>query len=621
MRKLIWTSLLLVLMLISFENVLAQGGAVQWQRYDVNISIQQNSGITVEEIHEVSLVQGATTYQRVVPADKLESIDNVQVLELNPAGGQRAYQPANTQAEYTFQVIPSDGEVTIQLYFPPNNAASTRFVIRYFVVGGLRFYDDGDKFDWRPFGWSAPGPIGSSSTTIKLPAAVPQNQITQSSSGAATEKFVPEPGKAIFRATNVTSGSGLEISLTFPHGVVQGSPSSWQRVADTTPILQWGSAIFAILALLVGLGGVYAWWYLKLRIPLEASKAPKYITKPPSRLTPAMAGALLDGKAGPRHMMATVLDLAAKGALNVYSAPGKQADEDGGNKRAFQFDLYGVDQEKAVESYEATIYGKIFGYMGARKRNLTDVRHTVYMSVPELKNQIDLEIAKAGYFTEDKQMIRRQYLAFGGAAILISIVLALLAAVIFSGLTVLVACPFLSIVIIAVAFIGSGYAKPDRTEKGERLAVQWAAFRRYMKDMTPKQAAKARPVFFRLLPYAMAFGVEKELVENFAAANTAVPKWWSVPEEKLPDVGHEDAHAWVSQSVVSQPDPATKPQKARTKSVIRRLGAPDNEAQTEATLKNIQPVFMAFLKSGLDVFAKAPPLEADEVDDDALAES
>lgn len=615
MRKFIWVSFL-VLLLAGGEAVLAQGG-VQWQRYDVNITIQQNSGITMEEIHEVSLVQGETTFQRVIPADRVESIENVQVLELNPGGGQRAYQQADSQAEHTFQVFPSDADYTIQLYFPPNNVASTRFVIRYFVVGGLRFYDEGDVFDWRPFGWSAPGPVGSSSTTIKLPAAIPQNQMVQSSSGAAAEQFAPEPGRAIFRATNVASGDGLDVSLTFPHGVVQGSPPSWQRVADATPVLQAGSIIVAILLLLAGLGGVYAWWYFKLRIPPDSAKVPKYINKPPSPLTPAAAGALLDGKAAPRHMMATMLDLAARGALHVYPASNKEANKDNDNKHDVQFDLYGVNQEKAIEPYEATLYGKIFGYMGARKRKLADVRRTVYMSVPELKNQIDVEIAKAGYFAEDTQAVRRQYLAFGGAAILVSIVLALLAAVLFSGLTVLVACPFLSIVIIAIAFIMSGYAKSNRTEKGEKAAVRWEAFRRYLKDITPKQAAKARPVFGRLLPYAVGFGVEKELVKSFAAANTATPKWWSIPEEKLPDVGHEDAHAWVSETVVSQPAPTARPEKTRTKSVVRRLGTPAEASNADAALKNIQPVFMNFLKAGLEMFAKAPPLE-DEEDEDLL---
>jgi hypothetical protein len=358
---------------------------------------------------------------------------------------------------------------------------------------------------------------------------------------------------------------------------------------------------------------VFGWWYFKLRVPVDTSKVPKYIAKPPSRLTPAVAGALLDGKAGPRHIMATLLDLAAKGALNVYPAAENEFDEDSDAKKEPAFSLYGVDQEKAVQPYESTLYGKTFGYMGARERKLADIRRTLYMSTPEMKTQIDLEIAKAGYFTDEAQVARRQYAAFGGAGVLIAIVLALIMAVVFSGLTFLAACPCLSLVIVSLAVIGLGFAKSNKTEKGAKEAAKWEAFKRYMADITPKRAAKARPVFARLLPYAVAFGVEKPMIESFVAANTATPKWWNIPEEKLPDVGHEDAHAWVSQTAMSQrPQEEPRPEKPRTKSVIRRLGTPGENAEPGATLKHIQPRFMAFLKAGNDIFAKAPPLDEDE---------
>ncbi len=618
--KYIWTpALLLLILFMGPVNLAAQGEVAQWLRYDVNIAIQENSGINVEEIQDVALVQGATTLQKIIPADKLELIENVQVLELNPGGGQRGYQQTDTQADYTFQVIPSEDEYTIQLYFPPNTVPSTKFVIRYFVVGALRFYDEGDQLDWRPFGDSAGAAITNSTTNVLLPGDVPADQISQSSTGLTTENFIPEAGKVVFLTSNIGSGDDLEISVKFPHGIVQGSPPEWQRVAELTFRLQWGSVIAALVILFFGLALVCGWWYLKLRVaPDSSKKIPKYIKKPPSRLTPAVSGALLDGKAGPRHIMATLLDLAAKGSLNVYSPQEDQNADTEDDKPAAEtelvFDLYNVDQEKATQPYETTLYGKVFGYMGSRVRRLSDIRRTLYMSVPELKNQIDLEIAKAGFFAEDKQMVRRRYTAFGAAGVIMAIVLASLALLAFANLTVLVVCPFLSIIIGSIAFIVAGYAKSTKTQKGATHAAQWEAFRRYLKEMTPKRAAKARPVFPRLLPYAVAFGVEKEFVKNFAAANTATPKWWSIPEEKLPDVDHEDAHAWVSADIMAQPKAQPRPEKqGRTTPIIRRLGTPDeDDATSEAALKDIQPKFMAFLNAGTEVFAKAPALDADE---------
>ena len=245
----------------------------------------------------------------------------------------------------------------------------------------------------------------------------------------------------------------------------------------------------------------------------------------------------------------------------------------------------------------------------------------MYLSVPEFKNEIEFEVAKREFFAENISGLRRQYWAFGGAGILMSLVLALLVGVILSRFTYLGACPFLGIAVGAVALMAVGFSLPKRTETGAKEAVRWEAFKRYLRDMGVKEAAKARARFGQLLPYAVAFGVEKQFVEKFAAAKTPVPPWWGKPEEKLPDIGHDQAHAWVSSSYLSNETTAQpKPQKPAAKGVIRRLGEQAGESQQGAVLLNqIKPELVAFLEAGLEVFAKAPDLEeGHEVDFDAL---
>ncbi len=614
---------LFIILVFNAGNVGAQEGVNKYLRYDATLTVQQNSGITVEEIHQAALVNGATVYRAVIPTDKLETISNIQVLEVNPDGGQRGYVQADTQEPFTFQVLNGEDTQTIILHFPPNSVASTTFVLRYFVTGGVRFYDTGDKLDWRPFGTSAPANIDSSTTTINLPDGFSQEQLTQSSSGVSTEKFTPEANRAIFKATSVSSGDDLEISLGFPHGVIQGTPPSWQQTQDMldqwTPILVWGSVILALLILLLGPLAVYGWWYMSIRVapdPAKVKKVPKYVKTPPTKLSPAAAGVLLSGKSEPRHIMATLLDLAARGALNVYPEAEEDNEsfmpEEASDKKEPTFNLYGVDQEKAVRSYEATLYAKIFGYQSARTRNLADVRQTVYMGIPEMKGQIDAEIAKAGYLSDNADTLKRQYAAFGGAAILFSIVLALFSALIFSQFTYLVVCPCLSFVVVDTVFIFAGFAAPKRTKKGATVAAGWEAFERYLKELDTKEAAKTRPRFARLLPYATAFGLEKEFIQKYTKAKTPVPKWWSIPAKKLPNVGHEDAHAWVSAGDMSAGAQQPQAEQAKPKGGIRRLGDFEDNAGQGNLLKDIQPEFMAFLNASRDVFSKSPPIDDEE---------
>jgi hypothetical protein len=243
------------------------------------------------------------------------------------------------------------------------------------------------------------------------------------------------------------------------------------------------------------------------------------------------------------------------------------------------------------------------------------------MAVPELKNAVEAEVAKTGYLAENEKAIRRQYAAFGGAGIMMSLVLGLLAAVILAKFTVLVAMPFVSLAIASAGFIITGFVAPKRTKEGEKEAVRWLAFRHYLKDLDAAAAAKAKDKFTVLLPYAVAFGLEKHLVESFAALDTAIPKWWSIPEEKLPDLSHESAYAWVSDNLMSQTE-SSRSERTRTKSVIRRLGTSAGHKEGGNLLKDIQPAFMAFLEVGHDVFSKAPALDENQsVDFEALGET
>ncbi|MBE7555313.1 MAG: DUF2207 domain-containing protein [Anaerolineales bacterium] len=604
----IWISLL-TLLWVSQGGATAQSGVDHWLRYDVTLKLQQNSGLAVEEIHEVALVSGATTFERVIPSYKLESISNLQILQQDSNGGQRTYQPTNTKAEYTFEVTATPDQQTVRLYFPPNNTSSTIFILRYFVTGALRFYDTGDRLDWQPLGESTAAPIARSTTTINLPAPFTDEQIIRSSTGAATNIFLQSADKVTFVAADIAPNSKLEVSVTFPHGAVQGAPPGWQREIDKleywTPKLQWGSIILGLLILLVGPLLVYGWWYLRIRVSPGPGKFPNRVKTLPDKLPPAEVGALLDGHANPKHILAALLDLAYRGALNIDSGNKPKSASPKEQKPAFN--LYAVDQNKVAQSYEVTLYGKIFG-SGGVKRDLAEMHEALFMSTPELKRQIDAAIAQAGYFESGYRVKRRQYIAFGGAGVVMSLLLALLVSMFLQQYTYLVACPFLGLAAAAATLIAAGWAVPTKTKAGVKEAVPWEAFKRFLSDMSLKEAEKYKLQFAHWLPYAVTFGIEKDFVKKFAAANAPRPKWWGQPKEKSLNVGLDQAYVWVSASVV-EAESQQKAAQAHSKSPIRRLGQSNGEIAGEGLLKSIQSALIAFLKDGCETFSKAPVLD------------
>ncbi|HXW00816.1 MAG TPA: hypothetical protein VEC93_20550, partial [Anaerolineae bacterium] len=333
-----------------------------------------------------------------------------------------------------------------------------------------------------------------------------------------------------------------------------------------------------------------------------------YLKTLPDNLPPAIAGALLEGHANPNHILAALLNLAYHGALNV----------DDGNKDSLlpaaeqkpAFNLYAVDQNKITQPYEVTLIGKIFG-SGGKKRDLASIHEMLFMSTPELKHQIDVAIAQAGYLQQGCQIKRRQYMAFGGAGLVMSLVLGLLFSLLLQQYTYLVGCPFLGIAASAAAFIAAGLAIPSRTKAGAKEAAKWEAFKRFLHDMSLKEAEKYKHQFAHWLPYAVAFGLEKDFVKKFAAANAPKPKWWGQPEEKPLDLSPEQAYAWVSASVIESGSSPESTQ-VRSKGVIRRLGQSDGEALPDSLLKHIQPTLEAFLKAGRDAFSKAPNPDEDK---------
>jgi uncharacterized membrane protein len=68
---------------------------------------------------------------------------------------------------------------------------------------------------------------------------------------------------------------------------------------------------------------------------------------------------------------------------------------------------------------------------------------------------------------------------------------------------------------------------PRRTVKGSGEKAKWMAFYRYLKEMGEfRDQAAGAEIFERFLPYAIAFGVEKEWTSRFTALGVVAPVWY-----------------------------------------------------------------------------------------------
>src|SRR5512143_1318350 len=92
---------LVVVLLLAFGGVAhAQTKTLYWQRYDVDITVQQNGDLRIVETQELVFTQGTYQYgQREISLANMGGISNVSVQE---EGGQ-VYSQAGNDAPYTYR--------------------------------------------------------------------------------------------------------------------------------------------------------------------------------------------------------------------------------------------------------------------------------------------------------------------------------------------------------------------------------------------------------------------------------------------------------------------------------------------------------------------------------------
>src|SRR5215216_6038463 len=126
----------------------AQQRSVTWERFDVDLAVQQDGVVRVAETQAIRC-QG--TYQqgfRVIPTDRVTAIDDVSVAEV--VGGQTSpYRASQSQAPNTYRTSSTDQGLSIDWWFPPTTNATRTFVLSYTVRGAIRIYDAGDQLQWK----------------------------------------------------------------------------------------------------------------------------------------------------------------------------------------------------------------------------------------------------------------------------------------------------------------------------------------------------------------------------------------------------------------------------------------------------------------------------------------
>jgi uncharacterized membrane protein YgcG len=506
------------------------GRSLQWDRFDVTINHMDTAqnAFDVTETYVLRVGTGPFRFGTAyIPEGRTEGINNVQIYE-----NDRAMQNScGGEVPGTYCVTHDNDNINIKYYFFSTLYSSDRTTVRlqYHVNGGLRSYSGGDQLYWVAVPSDRPFDVRDSTVTVYLPqdrlpmkiASYPDTWKSQIQGNVVTwtSPGVLEPGDQV------------EVRVQYPHDPAMSKPN-WQAGYDRE---QWYKdnvqpvvSLAAIgLGLLLALGGVLSvlTGYLRRGRDPQSVVVPTYLTEPPSDESPGVVGVLLDERADMQDIMSTLVDLAQRGC---YVIEQRSAGGIMGMFASSDFVFHRSDTSpETLASHEQTMMRGLFG--GKHETSLSDLRQKFYQYIPAMKQQLYNEAVERGYFERSPETIRTNWM-WGGAALMV-IGFGMIALAHSVSLLVLLSpyLPFIPaglIVIGASAALASG-AMPARTATGAQEAAKWRAFRHYLENIEKyTDISEAAQKFDKLIGYAVAFGIQNEVIKRVTPAMTEMPRWY-----------------------------------------------------------------------------------------------
>lgn len=527
----------------------AQSSSVVWQQFDVHHEVRSDGSVHVTE-DQIIQFNGSFSFGFAdIPYDNVEDIGNLSVtIDGEPARYVDSSEYREEAGTYTYRA--SSSMVNLDYAFPETSWGDERHVVlEYDLYGALRVYEDLEPANQQL--WRIPittevtdvAPIESSTVTITLPEEVGEGDIVASPDSPETD------GQTFsWTRTDLDQGDSFEVRLQFPP-ITSATVPSWQELDDQrrqeaaeqeereavagTVLLGVG-----LLILLVGGLGFSLAWYTKGRDP-HVGMVADYIATPPDDLSPGAAGTLVDETVQTRDVLATVLDLARRGAIVIHESGKNEGVFGLGGGFTHQFEL--KDPAIAERPFERKLLDVMFGLTAepGKHVSMTDFRQSYTASASEIGKGFYEELVTHGYFHESPEKTRTRW---GGIAIVVPVVAAV---AVFAGVQIAgVSTGWVWFVMIAAAIIAV-YASilsrhmPVKTRAGAEAAAKWSAFKRYLDDIDEREnLEEAKDIFDRYLPYAVAFGLERSFVQKFAAAEVPMPGWFDGGAFGMPGTPH-----------------------------------------------------------------------------------
>ena len=411
--------------------------------------------------------------------------------------------------------------------------------ITYTIRGALNGFPDHDELFWNAVGVEWAVPIGRATARVTVPG-----RVTDAACFAGPfESRLPCESSGVDGATasvtddGLAAGEGLTVVVGFPKGLVpEPEPIlerkwNFQHAFSATPATLGGMG--AVLA--VAVGGVLwlAWRTGRDRrfvgsavdvafgnesgtdepVPLREGTETPVEFVPPDGLRPGQVGTLIDEKAHPLDVTATIVDLAVRGYLRIEEIPKE------GWFGSADWKLVQLRDGAGLHPYEALLFERLFSGRGPEVL-LSSLKDRFAKDLDRVQDALYADVVRNGWFRRRPDHTRATWIGIGVAVLTIGALLtAAVAAFTSYGLVpVPIAIAGLLLVILAGKM-------PARTAKGTGTLRRVLGFKRFIDESERERArfAEQEHLFTEYLPYAVVFGATEKWAKAFTGLDGQLP--------------------------------------------------------------------------------------------------
>lgn len=508
------------------QSVAAQTNVYHMDEYNSRITVNTDGSLSVVE--ELKFVYEQGRFRRAlreIPLGRVDSITDVSVAEV--VGEQEiAYRKSTFNADDeadqgvpgTFGTTTEGRTLRVRWIYQPTTTGSRTFRMSYRANGAVQVFRDMDRLEWYaiPPEWLVP--INSSRVDVTLPGGVDASRLETAASDSRATRSTK--GNTITWTQNNILSDGLEIGIKIPKGVLQATTPGWQNYRDNIrPLMDVGLLLLGVLIAVLGaLWGLLRWYRAGRDKPVKLLS--DYITEPPSNLPPGLVGTLLDESADVRDVIATVVDQGRKGNLLIKESDG------GGLFSSKDFE-YEQTNSEVQYPFEGMVLNAFF--KRGNPVRLSSLKNTFYQDLQPIYSEMYTTLVRLKYFPESPATVRSRNRGIGAFFIVLAalIIFATLVFDLTQTVSWMLFAPAMGLVITGIIWILMAGVMPRKTDLGAEESQKWKAFARYLKQMqkyTDVQAATDK--FQQYLPYAVALGVERQLINQFNSVPAAMPPYY-----------------------------------------------------------------------------------------------